>query len=90
MFWRVYDKSEMTESTQKKHQTSVTIEKERLEDPEIISGANAPVPPTPGTQWLKQCPGGGQRGVLKARADELRDRRLLIESEVRGKAVPCG
>ena len=34
MFWRVYDKSEMTERTLK-NQRSVTIRRERLEDPEI-------------------------------------------------------
>jgi hypothetical protein len=34
VFWRVYDKSEMTERTLK-NQRSVTIRRERLEDPEI-------------------------------------------------------
>ena len=35
----------------------------------LISGAGAPMPPTPGTSWLIQCPGGGgwdteARGVV--------------------------
>ena len=44
----------------------------------FIKGAAAPVPPTLGTQWLKQCPGGGLQSMVetvssryrKARADQ--------------------